>query len=495
MARDPERRLYRFEPLDASGVFLGLGVVQSALLGGGLVGAVAAVTAGLPMPIAALPVVVGAALSFGRVAARPAWEWLPLSVAWLWMRLGRGPLWYARLPLLAAEPCDAPLPPCLAGLSIVDVPWRGRLSLGAVRDPQGQTLTAAVAVSGPPFVLVSNSHQESLLTGWGDALNQFAVDRGVVTHLTWSDLARSSGMTEHLAWVERDDRGEMLPEASASYRELLDNAVSCATGHEILVTITVARDRLSRRRAHLGDPDAALARALVTAIEAFLRGLTSAGLQALDPLSAHGLQRVLRTRIEPRVAAPRLVEGRLVERVGLVTATSCGPVALSTSWSHVRVDGAFHRTYWVASWPRLAVPPSWLEPFLSASGVTRTMTVVFRPVPAHQSRRQIERDLVKLESDAATKEDRGRRIDGRHRRATRSLLEREEELVAGYAEMAYVGLVTVSATSEDELAEDAEIVEQLARESGMELRALDGRQDVAWAAALPLGLAPKTLLA
>ena len=38
------------------------------------------------------------------------------------------------------------------------------------------------------------------------------------------------------------------------------------------------------------------------------------------------------------------------------------------------------------------------------------------------------------------------------------------------------------------------IIEQLARESGMELRCLDGRQDLGWAAALPLGLAPRTLL-
>jgi hypothetical protein len=29
----------------------------------------------------------------------------------------------------------------------------------------------------------------------------------------------------------------------------------------------------------------------------------------------------------------------------------------------------------------------------------------------------------------------------------------------------------------------------------MELRSLDGRQDLAWAAALPLGLAPRNLLA
>ena len=123
------------------------------------------------------------------------------------------------------------------------------------------------------------------------------------------------------------------------------------------------------------------------------------------------------------------------------------------------------------------------------------MTVYFQPVSTHQSRRQIERDLVKLDSDAATKEDKGRRIDARHRRATEALLHREEELVAGYPEMGYLGLVTVTARSIVELDEHAEILEQLAREHGMDLRPLDGRHDLGWAAALPVGLAPSTLMA
>ncbi len=139
----------------------------------------------------------------------------------------------------------------------------------------------------------------------------------------------------------------------------------------------------------------------------------------------------------------------------------------------------FHRTWWIGTWPRLAQPPSWMEPFLAGGTITRTMTVVLVPVSTHQSRRRIERDLVKLESDASTKEEKGRRVDARHRRATQALLDREEELVAGYPEMAYAGLVTVSARDLDELEEHGEIIEQLARETGMDLRLLDARQDVA----------------
>ncbi|HET7718642.1 MAG TPA: SCO6880 family protein, partial [Acidimicrobiales bacterium] len=182
--------------------------------------------------------------------------------------------------------------------------------------------------------------------------------------------------------------------------------------------------------------------------------------------------------------------GRLVDRLAHLAAPSAGPLALEVSWRHVRVDGAWHRTFWVAGWPRLAVGPCWLEPFLCGAGVTRTMTVLHVPVSAHQSRRRIERDLVRLESDASTKESQGRRVDARHQRATQALLERENEIVAGYAEVAYLGLVTVTAADEETLEEHSEIVEQLAREAGMELRVLDARQDTAWAAALPLGLAP-----
>ncbi len=133
--------------------------------------------------------------------------------------------------------------------------------------------------------------------------------------------------------------------------------------------------------------------------------------------------------------------------------------------------------------------------FLPAGGTRRAMTAVLVPVPTHPDRRRIERDLVKLDSDATTREEKGRRVDARHRRATQALLDREEELVAGYPEVAYAGLVTVSAPSLELLDEHGEIVEQLAREHGMDIRVLDARQDVAWAAALPVGLAPSTLLA
>jgi len=494
MTSDPAGRTYRLEPLDTSGVFLGLGIVQSVLLGGGITMAVLAITAGVPVVAAAIPVLLAVLVSFGRAGGRALWEWLPLVAGWGWVRVRRGRRWHAPLPLWSSAEPAAPMPPCLDGLDIVSIHWRPTTPLGAVRDRHRRTLTAAVPVTGPQFVVESRAEQERLLAAWGDVLAQFAIERGVVTHLAWSDLARPSGMHQHLAWLESRTAGARNPAADASYRQLLEVSTALATAHDVVVTLTVARDRLGRHRSGSGNANEALQRALGTSIDALLRGLRSAGLAAGNPLDPDGLQRLIRERIDPAPVRHPSSTGRLIDRLGLVQAATAGPLAVETQWDHLRVDGAFHRTWWIGTWPRLAVPPAWLEPFLSGGGITRTVTVVLVPVSTHQSRRRIERDLVKLESDAATKEDKGRRIDARHRRATRALLDREEELVAGYPEMAYAGLVTATAPDLDTLEDHSEILEQLARESGMDLRRLDARQDLGWAAALPLGLAPTTLL-
>jgi hypothetical protein len=488
-------RTYNLEPLDTSGVFVGLGVVQCGLLGGGITLAVLAITAGVPIPIAAVPLVVAAIASFARTGGHAMWEWLPLGIGWVWAGVRRDRRWHAPLPLWPNADERTPLPPCLDGLDILDLDWRAGHQLGAVRDRHRHTLTAIIPVSGPQFVVEPRSEQERILAGWGDVLGQFAVERGVVTHLAWSDLARPSGLHQHRAWISGGARGDEHPGASESYRELLDVATASAVSHDVVVSITVARERLNRHRAGDGSPDEHLARALTSSTDALLRGLRFAGLAAGDPLDAQGIQRMLRERIDPLTPAAPTRTGRLVERLALVRAATAGPLSVHTDWRHVRTDNCFHRTWWIGTWPRMAQAPSWMEPFLAGGGITRTMTVVLVPVSTHQSRRRIERDLVKLESDAATKEDKGRRVDARHRRATQALLDREEELVAGYPEMAYAGLVTVSARDLDELEDHGEVIEQLARETGMDLRVLDARQDLGWAAALPLGLAPTHLFA
>jgi hypothetical protein len=107
-------RTYRLEPLDTSGVFLGLGMVQCGLIGGAVTLAVAAISAGVPLLAAALPPAIGVSLCFGRIGGRPAWEWLPVAGGWLYRRLAWGQV-VRSAPAVAARPRRAGAPAAVPG--------------------------------------------------------------------------------------------------------------------------------------------------------------------------------------------------------------------------------------------------------------------------------------------------------------------------------------------------------------------------------------------
>jgi hypothetical protein len=151
------------------------------------------------------------------------------------------------------------------------------------------------------------------------------------------------------------------------------------------------------------------------------------------------------------------------------------------------VDQAVHAAYVVAEWPRLEVPPNWMEPLLLHAGGIRTIAVHYEPVAPSRSQRQVDRATVRLASDEEQRTRTGFRIGARHRRAQSETLDREAELVAGYGELEFTGFVIVTATDLDELERSAAEYEQVAAQSGMELRRLDGRHELALACALPIG--------
>ena len=110
-----------------------------------------------------------------------------------------------------------------------------------------------------------------------------------------------------------------------------------------------------------------------------------------------------------------------------------------------------------------------------------------------KSQRSITRDAAKLESDTEQRSQKGFRVGAHHRRAARAVEEREEELVAGYGEFFYAGVVCITAPTLTGLEAATEEVSQVAVAVGLEVRPLYGRHDQAMAATLPVarGLAPK----
>jgi hypothetical protein len=479
-----DTRMFRFDQLDRTGAFLGLGLAQLAILALGTLLTTVAITARLVLPLAALPIVVTALVAVGRFRGTRLIDLIPLLISWCVRRQRRE--WRAPLSPFNPQRPDRqpPLPPWLAGIELREAPdsWGRLAGAGILADTTTGELSTVVQVRGHGFALAERDEQIRLLAGWGDVLAGFCTERGTVTKLTWSDFATPTGMQEHRRW--RASQPFVSGDAADDYDALLDTTAANASHHDVTVTITVAAPPSARRRDRTDDGAAGLHN--VTA--ALLRALRNAGLDTDDPLTATEIAGLLRVRLDPRPSA-LTSGGSLAERLGLVSIANAGPLATAIEWDAVRVDGSWHRTYWVSEWPRLQQHPDWMEPVLAFAGVgSRAITVIFEPVAPSVSQRRIDRDSVKLESDANVREDKGRRVGAHHRRLQASVAEREAELVAGFAELAYAAVIIVTADTRDDLAAGCDETEQLAREHGLHLRPLDGRHDQGLAAGLPLGL-------
>jgi hypothetical protein len=326
---------------------------------------------------------------------------------------------------------------------------------------------------------------------WGDALAGFCSERTAVSRVRVTEWAAPAGVVAHERYLAIAGARAAGSEAHASYAQLLADAGPAATTHDLLVTVTVDLRRVPRRQgARQADAEQA-----TDVLQEELRLLTgrleTAGLTVDPPLSPSGVAEVLRLRCDPTCVTR--IEGRrrsLAVLAGAVSPYNCGPIATEASWSTLRADASVHRTYWVAEWPRLETGPNWLEPLLLHAGGVRTLAIHYEPVPPSRAQRRIDRDATRLAADEEQRVRSGFRIGARHRRAEQAVLEREAELVAGYAELEFAGFVTVTATDEEALARSCAEYEQAAAQAGLELRPLDGRQDVAFVCSLPLGRGP-----
>jgi hypothetical protein len=486
-AVDPPRR-YRFGPLDRSGWLLGLGPVACLTLGSGLLAAGLALRASGSLVLAAAPLAVASAVAFGRHHGRALHEWIPPVAGWLSLQARGHDRWSAQVVPIGG-PVRAPdLPPFLAGLEFLEVPARfdgGPRATGVAVVVDGERFSATVRVRGGPFALLEPAEQARVLDAWGRALAGFCRERTPVTRVAWSEWAAPASLAEHLAFVRDQQDGRVPTSSLGEYLELVGRAGPLTIAHETQVTVTVDRRRVRGTRAT--DPQRTV-EVLLDELRLLAGRLEQAGLAVDSPLSPGELASVMRLRADPS-AASRLGarRERLAEQARLVSPHNLAPISVETAWRHVRVDQAWHRSFWIAEWPRLEVHADWLASLLLHPGGIRTVTVVHEPVAPSRSRRAIDREATRLASDEDERSRRGFRIRAQHRRAESEVLARESEIVSGYSELRYSGFVTVTTFDPRALADQCDEWEQVCAQCGLELRALDGQHDLALAAALPVG--------
>ncbi len=488
MSETAEARTYRFAPRDGTGWLLGLAGAQCLLVAAGLLASGMLLSAGAPGWLVPVPVGLGLVGAFAGWDRQPLHELLPVTLAFVLRRDERR--FHATLAPAVAGRVDQPcLPAWFGPLRLVDLDPSAEApgGLGVVLDTGARTYTGVLAVAGREFALLDRAEQERLLHAWGDALGAFCAERGPVVRVVASEWSAPAGVEEHLSYLAEHQAGADEVPAVGAYRELLDRAGPLATRHEVLISVTVAARRLRPGRGG-GDLDAVAGDVLADQLRLLAGRLEAAGLAAGAPLSAGQIAQALRLRCDPGARA-RLPQRSptLSAAMGALSMHNAGPLAAEAAWGQVKVDRAYHACYWVAEWPRLEVGPNWLEPVLLHAGGSRTFALVVEPVPPSASQRQIDRDATRLASDEEQRSRGGWRIGARHHRAQAAVAEREAELVAGYPEVGFTGLLSVTAADLEGLSQACGEYEQVAAQAGLELRRLDGRHHLALAATLPLG--------
>jgi hypothetical protein len=481
--------LYRFGDSTKVGMLLGLNGRQSALILGGLLLWAFCGQVGIPWWLSLMFPVVAFVGTFARIGGAPLAEVLVPGLGLVTRRASGEGTW-TRQSLLGAGPgYEDQLPRDLAGLEIIEVSeeWLrdDMIGMAVVLDNRSGTLTAVLKVSGGGFSLATPHGQDGLVASWGTALAPFAREKSPVTRVVWHERAQPVGMHTHEEFLaEKGLYRRLNDELVRQYVELVDVHASSAVTHEVLLSVTVDRARVRNRRGRSATSVAM--EVLCDEVGLFMDRLAGS-LTVGGALGPPELSKLVRVWSDP----PKLQQVETYAR-SLAAATGrgvieWGPMAVEPHRRHVVVDGSYHRTYRVAAWPQLAVHANWLDPLLSASDVTRTVTVVLEPVPIRRAANQAEREVTSREADADERERQGFRVSARDRKRLDQVKSREAELAYGHPEFRFVGLVDVVASDLDRLDDAAAQVEQVAAQSLLDLRPLDFRHGPGWVASLPLG--------
>jgi hypothetical protein len=219
--------------------------------------------------------------------------------------------------------------------------------------------------------------------------------------------------------------------------------------------------------------------------------LTGTGAGAARPLSAQQLCEVVRIAYEPRAAA-LIDEAYNSGTVPGLQWSDVGPAAAEARWDSYRHDGATSVTWSMTAAPRGAVQSSVLHRLLLPHRdiARKRVTMLYRPMPAAAAARTVEAD--KRNADF--------RVKSAERPSARALREKAaadrtaEDEASGNGLVSFGMLVTATSLTGEDLADVEAAIDNLSATARITLRRVDGSQDSAFAAALPLGLVlPKHL--
>jgi hypothetical protein len=318
-----------------------------------------------------------------------------------------------------------------------------------------------------------------------------ARDGSPVRRIAWTERtlpANRDQLAQYVIDHKREDLSLDAPDDElVSYFQLLRRAPDVAEDHVLLFSVQIDTLRAAARQAikRQGGGDLGAMAVLADELGQVIDLLDAAGISVTGALTRRGVAAAVRNAYDPwgRQQRDRTSEDGL-------PAMSAGPMARDEHWSHIEADGALHTTLWISEWPRIDVRATFLQPLLTSSRATRTVTMVMDLVGPSKAIQRAERAVTENSTNQSVRARIGQRTTKRVEQKEDATSRREEELASGHAEVRFAGYVTVSTPSSagvDELESTVSRVELEAKHALLRLERMWGQQAEAFTyGALPL---------
>jgi hypothetical protein len=420
------------------------------------------------------------ATAFVPAKGRVVVEWLPTLLHWQLRRVAKQTTYRVRVSPPRPVGTMA-LPGDAAPLRFYNDPATGACF---VHDPHRQTLSVVLSVSHPAYVLLAPSSQRDRVSSWGRVLASLA-QTGTCALLQVLESTVPDPGAKVARWYE--ERGTHLDDwANAQYQELLAQSSFGSSTHRTTITLSLDLKKAAPAIRSAGRGLKGAAKVLRIDMSVLDYGLRDADLRLEGWLGEARLAAMIRQAYDPEVQLE--VQGQRVENSSGTKLATAGPVALSEHWSYLRHDSGYSTVLWISDWPRVEVAPHFLHALIFAPDIRKSLSLLARPLGTAEALKALRKEKTEAVTDSHHKAKVGQVQDLADVQEYGDLLQREQALLNGHADVEFSGFITVTAASEEGLVAAIALIERSAGQSGCETRVLYGRQSQGFVvAALPLG--------
>lgn len=368
--------------------------------------------------------------------------------------------------------------------------------VGAVHDRVDGTVTIVLRVVGQSFPLADTSQANAHVLGFQRMLNGLVGgDTPVVGIQLLNRVIPDQGEEAAREWVRRGARGPAF--SQAVNEALLNSEAGRGVEHREYVAIRVDPRRARAAVKEAGGGDAGAVAVAFREGSRIQSDLKAAGVTPLGWLPSRGIAAVLRSAFDPKsdsMVARR--GGGLGDSVGGDGGLPSGvaPDAAGPMWAAPHRKMYWHndhvsRTWWIQEFPRSrqGVVAGFLHPLILGVYARHSVSILLEPLTYREAVRGIDQASSTDEAKRAMNRKMKRRSDKSQQREEQDLHRVEDALVDGAGIYKVTMVVTLTASTPQELEAQSALVEAALNSCSMEAQTWYVETDQAfYMGALPL---------